>query len=149
MIVWCKGDLFKRKVDIQINAVNCVGVMGKGIAREFKKRYPDMYKDYKRACRKKLLYVGTLDIWDDAKIQIINFPTKIDWKDKSRYEYIEKGLLELHAYLKNFGEIKVAMPALGCNNGGLKWKKVKKMIRKHLKGLKAKIYVYRPMDEWT
>lgn len=88
-------------------------------------------------------------IWKDLTSWIINFPTKDDWKDPSKYEYIESGLIDLAEYLRGYGSVTVALPALGCGNGGLDWDIVSKMIQKYLGELEANILVYTPRDSYS
>ncbi|MFC6751832.1 macro domain-containing protein [Deinococcus aquaticus] len=147
MIEFTKGDLFGKAVDIRVNTVNCKGVMGKGVALAFKNRYPEMFKEYRRLCTLGKIVPGYLHVWKDIMGNwIINFPTKLDWKEKSRYEYVALGLKELKKYLSDKGNVSVALPALGCGNGGLDWSIVSKMIAEELGGLEAYIYVYEPSD---
>jgi O-acetyl-ADP-ribose deacetylase (regulator of RNase III) len=134
MLKFLKGDMFEyiHRVDAIINTVNCVGVMGKGIALEFKKRYPDNFTIYKRVCEKKELTPGKMLIvknsYSTAPKYIINFPTKNHWRGKSKIEYIENGLDALKEELNKYSIRSVAMPPLGCGNGGLEWDQVKKLI---------------------
>jgi O-acetyl-ADP-ribose deacetylase (regulator of RNase III) len=94
--------------------VNCAGVMGAGIALAFKTRLPEMFKDYKRACEAGEVKPGKLHVWKSpAGDWIVNFPTKRHWRDKSRYDDIEAGLVALYDYLKDKGRVKVTLPALG------------------------------------
>ena len=148
MIKFTSGDMFKINTDIRVNTVNCVGIMGAGVALAFKNKYPSMFKDYQKECKKGNLNPGKIHIWTDLSGEcIINFPTKKHWRKPSKYEYIEAGLSDLHKYLLNKGQIRVAMPALGCDRGGLDWGRVKGMIEKHLDGLEATIFVFEPMDK--
>jgi len=146
MIKFTSGDMFKIDTDIRVNTVNCVGVMGAGVALAFKNKYPGMFKDYQKECKKGNVNPGKMHIWTDLSGErIINFPTKKHWRKPSKYEYIEEGLSDLHKYLLNKGQIRVTLPALGCDRGGLDWKRVKEMIEKHLNGLEATIFVFEPM----
>jgi O-acetyl-ADP-ribose deacetylase (regulator of RNase III) len=145
--------MFKIDTDVYVNTVNCVGVMGKGVALAFKKRFPEMFREYKKECEKGNIKIGKLHIYyTECKILnlerkiIINFPTKIHWKTKSKYEYIELGLIELRKFLKELGCVKIALPALGCGHGKLNWNKVKSMINKYLSEIDATIYVFQPSD---
>jgi O-acetyl-ADP-ribose deacetylase (regulator of RNase III) len=142
MIYYVKdGDLLEANADYYVNAVNCVGVMGKGIAAQFKAKYPEMFSDYKLTCKEGKLRPGVLHIWKN----IINFPTKNHWKDLSTYGYIDLGLEFLKQWLSLRKEcISVAMPALGCGLGGLDWMIVKEAIKDTLGELKNDIYVYEP-----
>src|ERR1700750_2602075 len=112
--------MFEMPVDIRVNTVNCVGVMGKGIALAFRTRYPAMFLDYKKACAAGKIKPGALNIWRTSTEWIINFPTKRHWRDNSRYEDIEGGLEALQAYLNKLVlPLRVALPALGCGHGGV------------------------------
>jgi O-acetyl-ADP-ribose deacetylase (regulator of RNase III) len=150
MIHFTLGNFFDLPVDIRVNTVNCVGVMGKGIALEFKNRYPDMFKAYKTACKRGEVKLGKLHIWTRQQgngldsAWIINFPTKKHWRNNSEYVDIFAGLWELYWYLKECGKVSVALPALGCSNGGLDWKRVSQMIQDILGDLEADIYVFPP-----
>lgn len=147
VIEFTKGDMFAFQVDARVNTVNCQGVMGAGVALAFKNRYPEMFEDYRDACRRGLVRPGYLHIWKGpGGGWVINFPTKRDWRDPSRYEDIESGLQALRTYLQEQGAISVAVPALGCGNGGLDWKKVAPMIESNLGDLGARIFVFEPAD---
>lgn len=145
MLEFTQGDMFEAPADIRVNTVNCVGVMGAGVALAFKQRYPDMFKDYQSACKDGQVRPGRMYVWKSLEGDwIINFPTKRDWRDPSRYEDIEAGLDDLRAYLEGVGPVTVALPALGCGNGGLDWDRVSTMIRDKLDGLDAHILVFAP-----
>jgi len=150
MIEYVNGDMFERKADVRINTVNCVGAMGAGVALAFKKKYPDMFKEYSEECKKKTIRPGKPHVWAEISIDgiltIVNFPTKDHWRKPSEYRYIESGLKWLREYLKDKGDVTVTVPALGCGHGGLEWERVKAMIVNYLEGLDAKIYVYEPAD---
>jgi O-acetyl-ADP-ribose deacetylase (regulator of RNase III) len=127
------GDLLKQHdVDAIVNTVNCVGVMGKGIALQFKNKWPDNYAAYRAACENKQVRIGRMFVFDAGPYAqphyIINFPTKDHWKGKSRLEYIREGLVDLVAQIKALGIRSVAMPPLGCGNGGLDWSDVRPLI---------------------
>lgn len=143
---YVRGDMFlkdkEKNYDIMINTVNIVGVMGKGIALEFKNRYPAMFKEYKELCNKKELEIGSLYIYqtEDNKL-IINLPTKTHYKYNSEYEYIEKGCKCLKSYLNHLvndynmflkEKGKVAIPPLGCGCGNLDFEEVNKIYIKYL-----------------
>ena len=145
MLEFTKGDIFDIAVDIRVNTVNCVGAMGAGVALAFKQRYPAMFKDYKAACKAGLVRPGKMHIWKPLDGDwIINFPTKRDWKEPSRYEDIDAGLDDLKNYLISVGSVSVALPALGCGNGGLDWERVSEMIRNKLSDVSAHIFVFEP-----
>ncbi|EJL71280.1 putative phosphatase, C-terminal domain of histone macro H2A1 like protein [Chryseobacterium populi] len=132
-----------------VNTVNTVGVMGKGIALQFKEAFPNNNKAYIDACKNKELEPGKLlTVWDEnlqlGKKLIINFPTKVHWRYPSKYEYIEKGLITLRELLQKEKIKSIAIPPLGSGNGGLDWDKVKPMIEQALEGLKTEIMIYEP-----
>jgi len=134
-------------VDVRVNTVNCKGVMGAGVAFAFKNRYPDMFKEYKKACKAGIVKPGVMHVWKNLLGDwVINFPTKRDWREPSRYDDILSGLDSLRDYLKEFGSISVALPALGCGHGGLDWKRVSTMIKEKLSDLDAHIFVFEPTD---
>lgn len=141
--------MFDINADVLVNTVNCVGVMGKGVALAFKKKYPSMFKQYKQDCQNSFVYPGSVILYkgEDGKL-IINFATKDHWRHKSRYCYIEDGLESLKKTLQQQkdGTI-VAIPALGCGHGGLDWNIVRRMIAKFLGDLKnVDIHVFQPQD---
>lgn len=147
MIEFTRGDMFKIQVDARVNTVNCKGVMGAGVALAFKTRYPEMYKDYKKACHVGKVRPGNMYIWRNLLGDwVINFPTKRDWREPSRYDDILAGLDDLHRYLQEVGPISVALPALGCGHGGLDWSVVSAMIKEKLADLDSKVYVFEPAD---
>lgn len=122
------GNIFDAGADILVNPVNLVGVMGKGLALEFKKRFPDNYSAYKKWCRNKPK-IGEYLIFGDRGKLIFNFPTKIHWKDPSNIEYIEKSAKTLVAWCKKYGnKKKIAIPKVGCGLGGLDWNIVKSKL---------------------
>lgn len=144
------GNMFDVPADIRINTVNCVGVMGAGVALAFKHRHPLMFAEYQRKCRAGLIRPGHLHIWKSPEGErIVNFPTKRHWRDNSHYEDIEAGLIALKAFLIDQGPVHVTLPALGCGHGRLNWKVVAAMIGKHLQGLEAQISVFQPSDSRT
>jgi O-acetyl-ADP-ribose deacetylase (regulator of RNase III) len=136
---YLKGNLLEAHTQALVNTVNTVGVMGKGIALQFKEAFPMNYKIYFAACKKKELIPGKLLVVQEQTLEgekiIINFPTKTEWFMKSRYEYIEDGLKELAKVIEKYSIESIAIPPLGCGNGGLKWEKVKPMIENHLQHL--------------
>lgn len=146
-----KGNLLEAKTQALVNTVNTVGVMGKGIALQFKENFPTNYKVYALACKNKELIPGKLLVVNEATLEgdklIINFPTKTEWFLKSKYEYIEEGLQELARVIEKYNIESIAIPPLGCGNGGLKWEKVKPMIEKYLGHLtNIDIQVYEPNE---
>jgi len=137
------GDLFQERAEAIVNTVNCVGVMGKGVALEFKRRWPENFRAYKRLCDRGGLRPGKSFIFENADMFdpcgrrfLINFPTKDHWRDGSRMEYIEDGLDDLVLQTRKLGIRSVAMPSLGCGNGGLDWKAVKVILSRKLETIK-------------
>jgi len=128
-----EGNIFDCDAQAIVNPVNCVGVMGKGLAAQFKKQWPQMFIDYKMACQDGRLKVGTVHLYalerTDGNLRyIINFPTKKHWKDQSELEDIYVGLYALKDIIEQYDLKSIAMPALGCGLGGLEWDRVKDLI---------------------
>lgn len=148
MIETGTGDLFDTKVDALVNTVNCVGVMGKGVALQFKRRYPEMYVAYKRACDRGEVRLGQMDVHETQQMTgprlIINFPTKGHWKAKSRLNDIESGLDALLHVVDHYGVTSVALPPLGAGNGGLYWPDVRRLIEAKLGHLTIPIILFEP-----
>lgn len=132
MITTASGDLLNADVDALVNTVNCVGVMGKGIALQFKRHYPDVFKEYERACKRGDVSIGRMNVIPTGRLDgpkyIINFPTKRHWRAPSKLEYIEEGLSNLHKTIQELGIRSIAIPPLGTGNGGLSWSAVEPMI---------------------
>ena len=133
MITTGQGNLLNAQVEALVNTVNCVGVMGRGIALQFKKAFPDNCKHYIQVCKNKKLFPGEMLVFDRGSFlnprYIINFPTKNHWKEKSNLEFIRSGLSALTAEVKRLGIKSIAIPPLGCGNGGLNWSDVKPLIQ--------------------
>jgi O-acetyl-ADP-ribose deacetylase (regulator of RNase III) len=145
-MLFTKGNLVEAPVDALVNAVNTVGVMGKGIALQFKTKFPQNFKVYQKACKAGELTVGKLLFVQEAEQWIINFPTKQHWKTASKLEYIEQGLQALVQELPNYPIKRLALPALGCGLGGLNWAEVRPLIEKYLGDLDSvEIIVYEGM----
>ena len=138
MIIFKTGNLFNSECQTLVNTVNCIGVMGKGIALQYKQRYPDMFNEYKLACKNSLLERGG-DIWvyDYVDLykprKILCFATKVNWMYKSQVEWIERGLQSFVKNYKSWGITSIAWPKLGCANGKLDWNtEVKPLMIKYL-----------------
>ena len=134
MIKLTQGDLLKQDdVDAIVNAVNCVGVMGKGIALQFKRRWPANFTEYTAACKAGKVRPGCMFIHALGGLvqphHIINFPTKDHWRDGWRIQFIEEGLVDLVAQVQRLGIRSIAIPPLGCGNGGLRWSDVLPLIQ--------------------
>lgn len=149
MIECVSGDFFDYEADIRVNTVNCVGVMGAGVALEFKNRFPEMFHAYVGACKRGEIAPGKPFVWEEETLfshcTVVNLPTKVDWRDPSQYEYIEADLRWLRDYLSTCRESTVVtLPALGCGHGGLDWRIVKERINFHLGDLAARILLFEP-----
>jgi len=148
MIQFVQGDLLQSTAQALVNTVNTVGVMGKGIALQFKQRFPYNYKVYKTACKNGSLRIGEVLVIKDQDLNgeryIINFPTKDHWKSASKIEDISSGLRALKNSLHEYQIKSVAIPPLGCGNGGLDWSVVKPMIIESLGKLDVEIFVFEP-----
>ncbi len=139
------GDILKSKAQTLINTVNCVGVMGKGIALEFKSRFPDMYDDYVQRCERGEVRPGVPYLYKTLfPPQIINFPTKDHWKSISKVGDIERGLNHLVEHYKEWGVTSLAIPPLGCGNGQLEWRVVGPLIYRYVKDLPIAVEMYAP-----
>lgn len=128
MIKYTKGNMFECNADCLINTVNCEGFMGKGIAYQFKMKFPENNKSYIKACKSGELTVGKVHYYIEDGITIVNFPTKNKWRENSRIEYIETGMDSFIELLSKIDVKKIAIPPLGCGNGGLLWTDVKEII---------------------
>ncbi|EOX7621242.1 macro domain-containing protein [Proteus mirabilis] len=128
MIIYENGNLLQSQAMALVNAVNCQGIMGKGIAYQFKEAFPKNYTIYRDTCKKGELQIGSILIVKENRKLIVNFPTKDNWKKKSQYDFIEKGLQTLKEEIISRGITSIAIPPLGCGNGGLEWKIVESMI---------------------
>lgn len=144
MITYVSGNLFHSPAQVLVNTVNCAGVMGKGLALEFKQRYPDMFADYVARCERAALKPGEPYLWENSEVQILNFPTKRHWRDGSRLDDIEAGLRYLAKNYAAMGIATIAIPPLGCGLGGLLWSDVKRLIEKYLSDLSLDVFVYEP-----
>lgn len=128
MLTLITGNILESTAECLVNTVNCEGFMGKGIAYQFKKAFPKNNEDYVRACRTGELTVGKIHTFYENGKTIINFPTKDKWREKSQLWYIEKGMDELTNFIQAQNIKSIAIPPLGCGNGGLEWDEVQKII---------------------
>lgn len=139
------GDILQSKAQTLINTVNCVGVMGKGIALEFRKRFPEMFEDYRQRCERGQVLPGVPYLYRSLMPpQIINFPTKDHWKSVSRIEDIEKGLGYLLLHYREWEVSSLAVPPLGCGNGQLEWRAVGPLICRYARQMDVPIELYAP-----
>lgn len=119
MISIVSGDLFNADVQTIVNTINCVGIMGKGIALEYKKRYPQMFYRYKELCDYKLIKIGSLWLYKNEDKWVLNFPTKDHWRNTTKIEYLELGLEKFIKTYKEKNITSIAFPLLGASNGKL------------------------------
>jgi len=147
MIRFVKGNIFDSDAEAIVNTVNCVGVMGRGIALQFKRLYPDNFKSYELACKKNEVVTGKMFVFElDGIINpkyIINFPTKRHWRGASRIEDIETGLTDLNRVIADYGISSIAIPPLGAGLGGLEWSEVKQIIENsfcHFSDVSVEVY---------
>jgi O-acetyl-ADP-ribose deacetylase (regulator of RNase III)/uncharacterized protein YwgA len=139
-----EGDLLKSRMQTLVNTVNTVGIMGKGIALAFKKKYPEMYKDYVRRCDAKMVRLGEPYPYTAADHIIVNFPTKEHWRSVSRLQDIVTGLEHLENNYKRWDIQSIAVPPLGCGNGQLEWRVVGPVLLRHLRRLDIPVELYAP-----
>ena len=131
MIEHITGNILDAEAEALVNTVNTMGVMGKGIALQFKQAFPENYEAYRKACGQKEVQPGRMFVFDTGKLHpryIVNFPTKRHWKGKTKIEDVESGLVDLIATIKQRGIKSIAVPPLGCGNGGLRWEQVRPLI---------------------
>lgn len=141
MIHYVTSDIFESPAQVLVNPVNLVGVMGAGISRGFKSRFPDMYAEYRRMCTEKLLPVGCPWLYKGVPKWILNFPVKVHWKDRSDLDFIRLGLYDFVKSYNRRGIESVSFPQLGCGRGGLDWTDVKTMMEKYL-DLPIDVYIH-------
>jgi len=139
------GDLLESPMQVKVNTVNCVGIMGKGIALIFKQQYPDMFEDYQQRVNAKEIRPGEPYLYTNIfGEKILNFPTKDHWKSLSRIEYVTKGLDIFRQKYKEWGIESIAFPPLGCGNGGLEWRDVGPLMYQKLRDLDIDVEIYAP-----
>lgn len=142
MLTYKRTSLLEANTQTLVNTVNCVGVMGKGIAKAFKQREPDMFTAYKRICDQKLLEPGKLWLWRGSEQWVLNFPTKDHWRSPSRMKWIEAGLEKFASTYEAQGVTDIAFPKLGCGNGGLEWQEVRPLMERYLSELPIPVFIH-------
>jgi len=143
MILYVKGDIFQSPAQVLVNAVNTVGVMGKGIALEFKRLFPEMYGQYRQLCESGKIQIGTLWLYKTPNKNILNFPTKKHWREPSRVEYIELGLRKFVETYSKMGIHSIAFPPIGCGNGQLDFRtQVQPLMERYLRNLPIEVFIY-------
>ncbi len=149
MIELREGDLLEAETEALVNAVNVVGVMGRGIALQFRKRFPEMYEEYREACALGKVQPGSVHVYERREMfgprYLINFPTKRHWKERARIEDIEAGLQSLVKEIQSRDIRSVAVPPLGCGLGGLSWSDVLPRIQVEFERVpKVRVFIYQP-----
>ncbi len=152
MIEYRKGDILTAEAEALVNTVNCVGVMGRGVALQFKEAFPDNFRTYAAACERGEVAPGRMFVFETRQLAlpryIINFPTKRHWRGRSRMEDIEAGLVDLVRQIRRLGIRSVALPPLGSGLGGLDWREVRQRIERALAGLaEVRVLVFEPGGE--
>ncbi len=141
-IQYVRGDIFESKAQVIVNTVNCKGIMGKGLALAFKQKYPDMFSVYKQDCKTGRLHIGRPTLYQKSEPWILNFPTKDDWRQPSKLEYLSKGLEYLVANYEKAGIKSIAFPKLGAQNGKLLWDEVGPLMARYLSQIDIDVYIY-------
>ena len=143
-------SMFNYQVDCYVNPVNCMGVSGKGLALEFKKRFPEAQKQYEHYCKEGVFTPGRI-LWTypSKNLYLVYFATKNHWKNPSQIEWINEGMYWLkydltYTYELNTNVKSIAIPALGCGLGGLDWNDVKPIIEKFMENLDVEVYIFEP-----
>jgi O-acetyl-ADP-ribose deacetylase (regulator of RNase III) len=147
MIRLVRGDLLEAETEAVVNAVNTVGIMGKGIALQFQGVFPENYRAYQAACRRHEVQIGRMFVTRRPSHPrwIINFPTKKHWRQKAEIEWVMEGLDDLKRLIQQHGIRSISIPALGCGNGGLPWSTVHREIVARLGELAdVDVVVYEP-----
>lgn len=148
MITYKEGNILDASAEALVNTVNTVGVMGKGIALQFKKQYPDNFKAYSEAVKRNEITTGKVQVvpingMNGVKF-IINFPTKAHWRYPSKIKWIKDGLVDLSSQIKRYNIRSIALPPLGCGNGGLDWASVKPIIEEELSKIDVDVLIFEP-----
>ena len=151
MIEYKNGDILREDVEAIVNTVNCVGIMGRGLALQFKNKFPQNFKEYQLACTNNEVQLGKMFVHQTGQLinpkYIINFPTKGHWKQNSKIEDISNGLDDLTTIIEKYSIKSIAIPPLGSGLGGLDWKMVKKLIEEKLKNINCTVILFEPLEQ--
>jgi O-acetyl-ADP-ribose deacetylase (regulator of RNase III) len=142
MLIYRRTSLLESPAQTLVNTVNCVGVMGKGLAQAFKDREPAMFSAYKKVCEQGLLEPGKLWLWRGADSWTLNFPTKKHWRNPSKIDWVESGLKKFASAYEAQGIKEISFPRLGCGNGGLDWEDVRPLMEHYLNPLPIPIFIH-------
>lgn len=148
MIYSMKGNLLEDSAEVYVNTVNTVGVMGKGIALQFKQAFPDVFKQYAKDCKAGNVQIGRMHVVPVEGLMnpkyIIHFPTKEHWRNPSKLSYIKQGLADLVQVLEKLNVTSIALPPLGCGNKGLDWNVVRPLIIDAFQEVPIDVHLYEP-----
>ena len=151
MIEYKTGDIFANDAQAIVNTVNCVGVMGRGLALQYKNKYPQNFKEYAKACKEEIVVPGKMFVHQTGQLTnpkyIINFPTKRHWRANSKIEDIQSGLDDLTKVINKLNIKSISIPPLGSGLGGLNWQTVKQQIEKKLSNIDCKVVVFEPLEQ--
>jgi O-acetyl-ADP-ribose deacetylase (regulator of RNase III) len=142
-----RGNIFSTTANVLVNTVNCVGIMGAGLALECRYRYPQMYLEYRRACELRQISPGRLQLWKFSRPWVLNFPTKAHWRYPSKLEYIRDGLRSFEQLCEGSSLESVAFPRLGTAHGGLGWSEVEPLMLEclsRIRGVDFEIWEFDP-----
>lgn len=142
MLIYRRTSLLESPAQTLVNTVNCVGVMGKGLAKAFKDRDAAMFARYKELCDQRLIEPGKLWLWRGSDSWTLNFPTKVHWRNPSKIEWIEAGLEKFVSVYEDQGIREISFPRLGCGNGGLEWNDVRPLMEHYLSKVKVPVYIH-------
>jgi O-acetyl-ADP-ribose deacetylase (regulator of RNase III) len=145
MLKYCSGNIFSSQADALVNPVNCIGVMGAGLALQFKKAFPQSYEAYRKFCLERKLKIGGIFVFQTPFLipkYIIHLPTKYHWRDKSNLKIIRLALFALNDLIPSLEIKSTAIPKLGCGLGGLKWEQVKPLMEEILAKVNGEIMIY-------
>lgn len=153
MTTFTQGNLLEADVEAVVNTVNTVGIMGKGIALMFKDKFPENFTTYARACENEEVRIGKMFVTENKQLfgpkWIVNFPTKKHWRTRTRIEWIEAGLEDLVGVIREKNIHSIAVPPLGCGNGGLDWADVRRLIVDALGDFEGlEVIVYEPTSKY-
>jgi len=153
MMEFKSGNILLDKSDAIVNTVNCEGVCGAGLAKEFKLMYEDNFRAYAEFCRQNRLRPGKICLYiiENSALYppraIFNLATKADWQRPSKMQWIKAGIAEIHLFVSTLNYKSVAIPALGCNNGGLNWDKVKLLLIQQFESVPYAVTIYNPLTQ--
>lgn len=142
MLIYRRTSILESPAQTLVNTVNCVGAMGKGLAHAFKEREPKMFQAYKRICDERQLEPGKLWLWRGDNGWVLNFPTKVHWRNPSKLEWIEQGLEKFVAAYEAQCITEISFPRLGCGNGGLEWEDVRPVMEHYLGQVSIPVYIH-------